>query len=311
MVAVQTQYAASLPVAVAARCSRATPLWDVPALEDWLVKSWGVRHTLHAHTHEDYNLILSVMAERSRKRFMNWADRPGELLENESKMLARLAISPATRDELHEVVPEYKNMEMVGRGRDVMGLAYLGRLRIIGRGGTQRFAAYDAGPLNGNLKALLVRYLQAYGPATQGDFAHWVGLYKSQILPAFEQELWNENGMFDAPEASRDSHELPLIRLLAKFDPVTLSHKEKDWIIAPDLRKSVFRKAGQVEAIVLRRGAAVGTWRMKTDKTLLNLTVDLAQKLTKKELNAVETEAKHLAKHLGLKAIATNFSSSF
>ena len=50
------------------------------------------------------------------------------------------------------------------------------------------------------------------------------------------------------------------LRLLHRFDPLLLAHKDKAWIVDPERYKAVWRKAGYVEAVILRRGRVAGTW---------------------------------------------------
>src|SRR5687768_4047159 len=71
MVAVQTQYAASLPTAVAARTKKLPKDWEASVLVENgpIVKSWSVRHTLHAHLREDHALILGCIGDRYFQRY--------------------------------------------------------------------------------------------------------------------------------------------------------------------------------------------------------------------------------------------------
>ena len=66
MVAVQAQYAASIPFAVHARCPSATRTWTDRALarERSLVKTWCLRGTLHALAAEDLALMVGSFGER-------------------------------------------------------------------------------------------------------------------------------------------------------------------------------------------------------------------------------------------------------
>lgn len=311
MVAVQTQYAASLAVAVAARTRRPKPGWDEAALVPGgpLVKSWSVRHTLHAHTREDHALILGAVGHHWYGRHVKWManNRGIDVPTLEERILAALADGPLTRDDLHLRVPELKEIPGVGWGLDVAGLAFKRRLCVVGRGATQSFAALEPDETPSELGALFLRYVGAYGPVTLQDFAHWVGMPQQSVKPSViemrdQVEVVRIDGMpgerFLLPGTEVPPGPLG-VRLLAKFDPLILAHRDKTLLLDEANRPRVFRIAAQVEAPVLSQGRVIATWRLerKPKQTLFH--VEPFRPLKPRETSGIEKEALRMARNLG------------
>ena len=322
MVAVQTQYAASLPVAVAVRTKRVKPGWDDRALEadGTLIKSWSLRHTLHAHTIEDHRLVVGTLGAHLYPNYLRFMSRRKDLewvLSIEAQILDALAQKPLSRRELHERVPELKTIDMVGWGLDVMGLAFRRRVCIIGLGSDQKFCHLSDCPAEPRYGELLRRYLMSYGPATRADFAHWTGLKTPQVLQAFKElgdqvqtiKVDGKSGSYFSLDGLVEDvpDEMPPMRLLAKFDPLILSHRDKTLFIGPDDKAAVFRKAGQVEACVLSKGMTIGTWRIEKKGSKLLFTIDPIRPFTKLEHSRLDTEFARLTKSLGGKEFEIYF----
>jgi hypothetical protein len=314
MVAVQTQYAASLPVAVAARTRRPKPGWDDAALVPGgaLVKSWSVRHTLHAHTREDHALILGAIGERWYRRHARWmVDNRGlDVAALEARILEALAEGPLSRDDLHARVPGLRDIPGVGWGLDVAGLAFQRRLCVVGRGNTQCFSLLDPLEVPSDLGALFLRYVGAFGPVTLQDFAHWVGMpqqevretvvaMRDQVEVVRVEKMPGERFLLPGTEVSSG----PLgVRLLAKFDPLILAHRDKTLLLSEADRTRVFRIAAQVEAPVLSQGFTIATWRLerKVKETLFH--VEPFRALKEREFTGIGKEAVRMARNLGFPA---------
>jgi hypothetical protein len=313
MVAVQTQYAASLATAVAARTARVPAEWDERALAPGgaLIKSWSVRNTLHAHLPEDHALILGTIGERAYKRYVKgMTEREGvDISALEAEVEAALANGPLTRDELHTRLPYLRNIDFVGWGLDVMGLAFQGRVCVVGRGSSQCFCVREPQLAEPNMSALLRRYFEAFGPATIKDFSHWTGVPMGLIRPALEEAGQLERIEIEGIKGERLAspgcfEELPGgslgVRLLAKFDPLILAHHEKGLFLRAEDRPKVFRIAGQVEAVVLSEGVAAATWRLDRRGARGLFSVEPFRAVKLRERGRIEKEAEKTAKKLGL-----------
>ena len=51
------------------------------------------------------------------------------------------------------------------------------------------------------------------------------------------------------------------VKMIGRFDPLLLAHRDKDWVVPASAYKQVWRPAGHIEAVVLAHGRAVATWR--------------------------------------------------
>lgn len=314
--AIQTQYAASLPTTLGLRLSKLNPTWHNKKEHQTVLKSWTLRHTLHAHTAEDHATILGAIGDQFFKRFCSWMQ--SELGDTESQVRQRcaeveqaLADGPLTRLELHDRMPSLKQIPMAGWGADIKGLAYLGRLKIIvNEGGQTLFAAHQPPEIPSReeaLRRLLRRYFSAFGPATLADFRHWVGLRLFDFTDVFHEirdefEEVKVEGMKDKRFVYGDIKQgkIPRVKLLAKFDPLTLGHSEKTLLLAEPDRTKVFRIAAQVEAGVLIDGKFAGTWRLNRKGKNAEAVIEPFRKIAKARFPAIEREARRAAKSLGL-----------
>lgn len=316
LVAVQTQYAMSLEVALAVRSKKRVKGWETKALAETghLVKSWGLRRTLHAHGPEGWALVHGALGARWHERFHVrmplW--QPGrDFRAIEEAIIASLESGPKTRAELHTLVPEVAGLDMAGWGVDVMGAAYRGRLRIVGRGAEQRFALCEPPNVAHEepLTALARAYFKGYGPATMKDFSYWTGLPQRELeepFAALRQELAEQEGRFSLI-GETEVAKPPRALLLAKFDPLTMGHADKRLWLDPKDHGRIFRKAAQVEAVVLLRGRAAATWRVARKPRSAVVTVEPFRKLRPTEEQAIERVAQRLGRSIGWGEVDLSF----
>jgi hypothetical protein len=107
-----------------------------------------------------------------------------------------------------------------------------------------------------DLRALVLRYLGAFGPATVRDAQAWSGLTK--LAPVFaELELVDlGNGLFDVPGAPRPPADTPApVRFLPRFDNVLIGYADR----------SRFGDYRVGEPYVLVDGTVAATWRWSGD----------------------------------------------
>jgi hypothetical protein len=308
-VCVQTQYAQSLPVAMAARTPPKPPAYFAEALDEDgpLRKTWTVRWTLHTVHEDDIPLFVSSVGRHFHQRYLKGTAKylgvdESMLVERERKIWESLQRGPLSRKQLHDCVPELKGLPGAGWGWDVAGLAYEGKLYACSHMGATRFVACDPPapvPVHEAQAQLLERYLAAYGPATKTDFKYWTGLYMADVRRAFatlEPKLeWRQLENRAEPYAVLSGRTLPdgrpKLRLLAKFDPYVMAHRDKRHFLPEKWHKEVFRPAGQVEASVLRNGIIVGTWRAERIAKRIRLNFRMFERVSKGQLGELEREA--------------------
>lgn len=282
LVAIQTQYAQSLPVALAVRVKKFKAGSELGAMQSGqVVKGWTLRNTLHAHNQESHQLLIESFLEVRKRRALRFFER--EVGWNDKKIwdvvdltLAALENCPLTRPQLHEKVPELREIPYAGWGCDVMLPSHLGELILLTpEKGASQFKRHKIQVQRSPEEAqteLLHRYMQGYGPATLQDFCYWSGLPNAVCKEALvrnkprlkEVNIEGKPGTHFIPvdEEFAAKTSVPSTLFLAKFDVLTLGYKDKSLFLAPKFHPQVYRKAGQIEAIILKRGKAVATWRL-------------------------------------------------
>lgn len=120
------------------------------------------------------------------------------------------------------------------------------------------------------LRAVALRYLAAFGPATVADFALFALVQRSRAraaLLSLADELEQVSGptgeaLFDLPGAPRPSADTPAPpRLLGMWDNSLLAYTDRSRIIPPDYRPLVTRSNGDVLPTLLVDGYVAGVWR--------------------------------------------------
>jgi hypothetical protein len=135
------------------------------------------------------------------------------------------------------------------------------------------------------LRALVLRYLAAYGPASKAEIKRWWGMVGSRI-----DELVRELGpeltevqvdgsrgfvrtvdlaAIEAAEPLRES-----VQMLGGFDPLIVAGGLRSQLIPEAHRKRVSRTAGWISPVVLVDGAAGGVWDARRSGSRLAITVD-------------------------------------
>ncbi len=85
------------------------------------------------------------------------------------------------------------------------------------------------------------------------------------------------------------------LRLLHRFDPLVLAHKDKSWLVDDEHYKAVWRKAGYVEAVILKHGRMVGTWGYEKRAGGIRIWIAPFKKLLKRDVAILEREAESAA----------------
>jgi hypothetical protein len=117
-------------------------------------------------------------------------------------------------------------------------------------------------------------YFQTYGPATTQDVYYWRGAAARKVrrwIEALADELVEVElggrpmlalaADLDDLQATPPPSESWPTRLLYRFEPLLLPHKDKTWLINPAYYKRVWRPAGHIEGTILAQGQLAGTWR--------------------------------------------------
>lgn len=334
--AVQTQYAASLGFAVAARVKRMKPSWPDDAFNrnPTLIKTWSLRSTVHVHLLSDRALVNAFNQPRY-KQFLGWMkiyqDKNIRTHDNEDLMLAAFANGPLTRQELHAQVPQLKELGWTGWGADVKGLAFRGNIIMAPSGpGATRFvlanqwlpsSAEVSWKYEDAIAEIFRRYLRSHAPASVLDFMYWTAIAKTPVKNVIADvvktfvpvKIEKMDGIrYILPEQVPLLESAPRasgVRLLAKFDPLMMAHKDKRLYLPLKHHKTVFQKAGQVEATVLIDGIVAGIWRITTKGSSGAIAIQPFRDYTPREAARVDKEANRLRRALGLKHITVDHTA--
>lgn len=146
-------------------------------------------------------------------------------------------------------------------------------------------------------RAMVRRYLAAFGPATPADTTAWSGVGGMRAvfdgmrdeLRTFRDERGRE--LFDVPDAPLPPEDVDApVRFLPEYDNTLLGHRDRTRVIADAYRPRVYLTAGRMVGTVLVDGFAAAAWRIAGSE----LAIEPFRKLAKAEREAIEPEAESL-----------------
>jgi hypothetical protein len=332
LAAIQAQYSATISLALWARTGSLSPDWVRNALFDTrvLVKTWCLRGTVHVLASADLALMVGAIGPQQLRDHEHFMRTRRDMDEHAIRALNEAILGALTqrslgRSELHRAVPELAAIEGASWGLDVKALAFLGDLVFAGADGAEtHFARRDvwlpglSWTLPSEIEArreLLLRYLTAYGPATMQDFAHWSGLKMKAVQETVEACAPDVSRVqvaeWHGDYYSRAKDEFTLtgceepkgVRLLPKFDPLLMAYKDKQRFTGEHHLSQVYRRGGQVEAVVLLAGRAIATLRTRLQATRLHFLCKPFVRLDGHERSMLRRCAEQLAEFLEAKEL--------
>jgi hypothetical protein len=132
-----------------------------------------------------------------------------------------------------------------------------------------------------SLTDVVIRYLNAFGPASILDAQKWSGLTK--LKPAFTalgdrlRPYRDESGtvLFDLSENPPPTEEVDVpVRFLPEFDNILLSHADRSRIMTEADRLLVFTSNGIIRSTILVDGFVAGRWRVDRTRAGATLVVE-------------------------------------
>jgi hypothetical protein len=248
-----------------------------------IVRTWAMRSTMHLLATEDAAWILPLfdagLVADSRRRLGQLGldaarqdkalDAIRKALESDgflgrSELVARLGRLGIEID-----APRRVHLFRLATGE---GVAILGpdsgseTLLALARDWVGERPAHDRDAAVGELTR---RYLRAFGPATEADFAGWSGLPLRDVragLTRIACELVEAKIGSDRAWTLRGAPRRPrgrIVRLLPAWDNYLMGHRDRDFIAGPERWQRIMPGGGVIRPTIVVDGVAVGTWSVR------------------------------------------------
>ena len=258
-----------------------------------LLRLWGQRHTLHLYDTADWPLIHAAHAgrrtwwEREAERdpavdiefFRAGVGRARELLR-ERGTLSRKELRASGIALPEGLLSPWGGVfaELVRLGEACHARWEDGEARYAHREHWLPEFAWTPPTAEEAHLELARRFFRGYGPGSVGDLAYWRGGTAGDARrwvaalggESAEVEVETPGGVREmlmlredlqvAAETPPEREAWP-VRMLGRFDPLLLAHREKDWVVSTAAYDRVWRPAGHIEGVVLAHGQAVASWR--------------------------------------------------
>jgi hypothetical protein len=296
-----------------------------------LVKLWGQRHTLHLYPTSEWPLVHAAMSVRETWWERQVRQHGGDLdvhramvdrierLLRRRRTLGRSDLRSAKLGVSDEMLSSWGGVfaELVRRGHAVHAKPEGSEGRFAHRTHWARDLAWTPPEAEDANVRLVQRYLHAYGPSSIQDVAYWRGCrvgdaarWVRRLGGSVATVEWRGRDCFvlsddlEALVAKPPSKDEWPTRMLYRFEPYLLAHREKGWAVPDAHYARVWRPAGHIEGIVLAAGSAVATWRYERDHRGFVIDVRPFARLARNVVRAVETESEDVARYFGVRCTA-------
>lgn len=278
-----------------------------------LVRGWLMRRTVHLVAAEDYTWMLPLWSERhaanARRRLaqlgMDAAVQERALGEMRSALaadgnlsrpelvehLARHGIELAAETRIHlMMLPVAEGWACIGPDRGgsgslVLTADWLGRVKARGR--------------EDSLAELARRYIGAFAPATDRDFAYWAGLPLRDCRLGLEriasELVETDEGLALASRRLRMPRS-PLVRLLGGFDTYLLGYASRRHAVGKDEERRFLPGGGVLRPTICVDGRLVGSWTSKRTGGRLAVEIEPFQPLGTEVEAAIAEEVEDLGR---------------
>lgn len=305
--------------------------------EHSVVRTWGMRGTLHLLASEDLGWLLPLLGPvfiaASQRRYRELGLDEERRTEGSRAILDALTMhGPLTRAELVEQLAA-RSIRLEGQARPyLLSYAALNGLICLGPDREDGEPTYvllddwlDHTSHGSRLSAeaaemeLACRYLAAYAPAGPDDLAAWSGLPLSRARGAWKrledqlmevdiagQPAWMlkaQAGWLDELSAqSRQASQASLVRLLPRYDTYMLGYRSRGMTVAAQYAKRINAGGGIVHPTLLVGGRVLGIWRSTQRRNSLEVQVEPFETLAPDVQPGLEAEVTDIARFLGVSA---------
>ncbi|CAM4149138.1 hypothetical protein AT575_01900 [Streptococcus penaeicida] len=261
------------------------------------ILAWGQRQTYHFFAYEQWKAICRFL-DHQKLWPENYLSQEGHQLEELQEQLANQLLKPVERQVLLE---NFQPHSKVLFQWSALFLLHSRKGQLYHKWYPQaedRLVFWDNLPSEANLdleSQLLEAYFAFYGPATLSDAAHFFGLKLSEItnIPLPNSKSLSFNKVTYYYQALKPEIDLPNILVIGKFDPLLVAYHHKDLLIPPSLAPLVWKKAGQISALILKKGQLQATWTFKVSKKDIRFTVNYLKAFSKKDKKEIEKVFSH------------------
>lgn len=287
---------------------------DAAFADGSVVKASLMRLTLHAVRREDYTTFHEAMAANLRasrvfdRRFKATALTP-EDADRLLPLVVEFAREPRSKDEFEAMLAGHVEPEprLWWAYRTFAPLVHVPGDDTWSFGSKQRFMAAPTVPARdgseASLQRLVVRYLEAFGPASPVDFAQFTMQSRADARAAFAalgdalitHETADGETLFDVPGRPLPDSDTPApVRLAGMWESTLLAYADRSRVIPNEHRPTVIRRNGDVLPTVWVDGHVAGIWRATPD----GIEVHPLESISDEAWAALEHEAAALAESI-------------
>jgi Winged helix DNA-binding domain len=292
-----------------------------------LLRAWVMRTTIHMIPSDDAGwwlpLFEPAIERDTRRRLAQLGLRTGHE-ERSMTLVARMLADegPLTRSEIAERL-ERAGIELNSLTRlHVMRLAVTSGIACLGpdRGKTTCLVRREdwlgePSPFDREkaLAELARRYLSAFGPAIDRDFAYWSGLSLRDVraglesisgeieeAPIGDQTMLTLRGVL--PRLPRRGQ----VRMLGNFDTYLLGWKDREFSVTGEHALHVKAGGGGwIRPVIVEDGIVVGGWRSARKGGRLEISLNLPGSERDRLGDAIEAEIADIARFEGVEVAVT------
>jgi uncharacterized protein YcaQ len=158
------------------------------------------------------------------------------------------------------------------------------------------------------LAELARRYLRAFGPATDRDFAYWSGLGLGEVRSGIdaigrevaETQVGDQTLLF----LKEDRKRLPStgqIRMLGNFDTYMLGWRDRSFAVPPHGHAAVKEGGGGwVRPVIVEDGRVIGGWRSKRRGERIEVELSPFEPMSAVVRRAIDAEIEDIARFEGV-----------
>jgi hypothetical protein len=160
------------------------------------------------------------------------------------------------------------------------------------------------------LAELARRYIRAFAPATDRDFAYWSGLPLRDVRAGLEsisgeiEQVRAGGGEMLAPRGGKPR--LPArgqLRMLGNFDTYLLGWKDRGFSVSGEHAAHVKEGGGGwIRPVIVEDGIVIGGWRSSRKGGRLGITLNLPKSERERLRKEIEAEAADIARFEGMEA---------